>query len=121
MSAKELLNARFEVIADYPDNPNELGSVLECPNFDGDDDVKKYWIEPKEKYPHLFRRMNWWEERRAEQMPKKLICKAIPNDTEVMEIEEWDMELLVGWTNKKERQCCSLLTFNPKYGYFPVD
>lgn len=25
-------------------------------------------------------------------MPKRLICKAIPNDTEIMEIQEWDME-----------------------------
>lgn len=54
-------------------------------------------------------------------MPKKLICRAIPNDTEVMEIVEWDMDLLVGWLSKKDRSCCSLLSFTPEYGYFPVD
>lgn len=54
-------------------------------------------------------------------MPKRLICKAIPGDTEVLDIQEWDMDILVGWTDKVKRQCCSLLTFKPEFGYFPVD
>ena len=120
MNAEKLMNPRYEVIADYPSNQNPIGTVLECPNYDNDF-TKKYWVESNDRYPHLFRKMNWWEKRNIEDMPKRLICKAIPNDTEIMEIQEWDMEILVGWLNKKERSCCSLRTFNPEYGYFPVD
>jgi len=120
MKAKELLNPRFEVIADYPCNIHEVGTILECPNYDNDF-TKAYWVISNEKYTHLFRKMNWWEIRKVEDMPKRLICKAIPNDTEVIEIKEWDMDILVGWLDKESRKCCSLLTFNPEYGYFPVD
>ena len=63
--------------------------------------------------------MNWWEKRTAEEMPHK-VKSLMNNKGDVYEIEEWDMELLVGWINKKERSCCSLLTFKPEYGYVPV-
>lgn len=120
MTAKELLNPRYEVIADYPGNTSVIGSVWECPNYDNDFTVE-YWVQSNDRYPHLFRKMNWWEKRNIEDMPKRLICKAITDDTEIMEIQEWDMDMLIGWTDKQARQCCSLLIFNPEYGYFPVD
>lgn len=120
MTSSELMNPRYEVIADYPSNQNSIGSVLECPNYDNDF-TKKYWAESNNKYPHLFRKMNWWEKRNKRDMPMKLICKAIPNDTEIIEIQEWDMDILVGWIDMKKRTCASLLIFNPDYGYFPVD
>ena len=53
-------------------------------------------------------------------MPKKVMSLADKNK-DVYNIEEWDMELLVGWIDKKTRSCCSLLTFNPEYGYIPID
>jgi hypothetical protein len=121
MNAQELLIPRFEVIADFPNSNLEIKSIL---SFDGVvygmNEPQKFIRNP-EKYPHLFRRLNWWEHRKVEEMPKRLICKAIPNDTEVMDIQEWDMEMLVGWTNKEKRQCCSLRSFNPEYGYFPAE
>ena len=40
---------------------------------------------------------------------------------DTFEIQEWDMEILVGWVDKKKRSCCSLLLFKPEYGYVPVD
>ncbi len=119
MTAKELMNPRFEVIADYPSNQNEVGTILECPNFDNDF-TKQFWIESNEKYPHLFRKMNWWEKRTAEQMPKK-VMSILDDKGDTFDIQEWDMEILVGWIDKKERSCCSLLTFKPEYGYVPVD
>lgn len=120
MDAKKLMNPRYELIADYPSNQDEIGTIVECPNFDKDFS-KDYWCQIRDKYPHLFRKLNWWEQRNIEDMPKRLICKAIPNDPDIMEIQEWDMDLLVGWINKSERECCSLRSFNPEYGYFPVD
>ena len=117
MNAKELMQPRFKVISDYPDPKDhpyfKIGEVI---NTITDEDVFYF-----EKYSDLFKKLNWFEERKKEDMPKKLICKAIPNDTEIMEIEEWDMDIMVGWTNKEKRECCSLFSFNYEYGYFPVD
>lgn len=123
------MTPRFEVIETYPKSKFAKGDILErIPNATNDwynaDKSLIYadiLLEEIEQYPHLFRKLNWWEKRKIEDMPKRLICKAIPNDTEIMEIKEWDMEILVGWLNKKERSCCSLRTFKPEYGYFPVD
>lgn len=119
MNARQLMNPRAEVITDYPSNPNAVGTILECPDF-GETSVK-HWIEYFSRYPHIFKILNWWDYRTAEQMPKKLICKAFEGDTEIITIEEWDMSILVGWRNKKERVMCSLRSFNPARGYFPVD
>lgn len=119
MTAKELMNPRFEVIADYPSNQNEVGTILQCPNFDNDF-TKKYWIDSNERYPHLFRKMNWWEKRTADQMPKR-VMSILDDKGDTFDIQEWDMEILVGWIDKKERIFCSLLIFEPKYGYVPVD
>ncbi len=129
MTAKELMQIRFEVIETYPKSKFKKGDILErIPNatndwYNADKSLinADILLEEIEQYPHLFRKLNWWENRTIDQMPKRLICKAIPNDTEVIEIEEWDMTLLYGWRNKKERKCASLRSFNPKYGYFPVD
>ena len=120
MKAKQLMNPRFEVIADYPNNVIPIGTVMECPKYDNDF-TKDYWVQSNENFPHLFKRLNWCEKRKKEDMPMRLICKAIQNDTEIMKIKEWDMDILVGWLDKESRKCCSLLTFNPEYGYFPVD
>ena len=129
MNAKELMTPRFEVIETYPKSKFAKGDILErIPNatndwYNADKSLinADILLEEIEQYPHLFRKLNWREKRKIEDMPKRLICKAIPNDTEIMEIKEWDMKKIVGWLNKKERTCCSLLSFNPEYGYFPVD
>ena len=126
METKELLKPRFEVIADYPAmerNGNyQIGDIL---TDDGKTAVLKQDGTPVfacdwEKYPHLFRKMNWWEKRTSEQMPKKVKSLADAKG-DVYEIEEWDMEIMVGWIDKKNRSCCSLLTFKPEYGYVPID
>lgn len=116
MTAKELLKPRFEVIADYP-NPKDycyfpVGEIIKIESLED--------INYLEKYPHLFRKLNWWEHRKIEDMPKKVMSLADDKkDTYI--IEEWDMEILVGWIDKEKRSACSLLSFNPEYGYIPVD
>lgn len=123
MTAKELMKRRFQLIADFPNNHyGKTGTVLDrnwsrYPN--DDENLNPIWSISD--FPHLFKELKWFEQRKKEEMPKKLICKAIQNDTEIMEIEEWDMEIMVGWTNKEKRECCSLLSFTYEYGYFPID
>jgi hypothetical protein len=123
MKAEELLKPRFELIEDFPDNHyGEVGTILDrdWAKYPNDDETQKA-IWRISDFPHLFRKLNWWEHRKVEDMPKKLICKAIENDTEIIDIEEWDMEIQVGWIDKKSRSCASLTSFNPEYGYFPID
>jgi hypothetical protein len=129
MTAEELLKPRFEVLEEYPCCRFKKGDILvrlkhATNNYYHTDENSIYaeiTLEEIEKYPHLFKKIKWWEHRIIEDMPKKLICKAIPNDTEVMHIEEWDMKNLYGWTCAKSRTGCGLLNFNYEYGYFPVD
>ncbi len=128
MTAKELMNPRFEVIETYPKSKFKKGDILErIPNatndwYNSDKSLinADILLEEIEQYPHLFRKMNWWEKRTAEQMPKK-VMSILDEKGDTYEIQEWDMEILVGWVDKKERSCCSLLTFKPEYGYVPVD
>lgn len=122
-----LLSPRYEIVLSYPYCPFKVGDIL-CRIKNATSDwfhtdefspIPGLHLETIETHPHIFRKMNWWENRTAEEMPKKVKSLA-DNKGDVFEIEEWDMEILVGWINKKERSCCSLLTFKPEYGYIPV-
>lgn len=124
MTSQELLQPRFEIIADAPLLKNKVGEIIICTEPHGRIDLNFFFsgiagICP-DSYPHIFRKLNWWEHRKVEDMPKKVMSLA-DDKKDVYEIEEWDMEILVGWIDKKNRSCCSLTTFNPEYGYVPVD
>ena len=129
MKAKDLLRPRFEVIEEYPKCEFKKGEVLirikNATNDIYDTDefafVGGMDIEEIQKFPKLFKPLNWWEKRTIEEMPTKLICRAIKDDTEVQIIVDWDMKLLIGWLDEKKYKCCSLTSFNPEYGYFPID
>ena len=122
------MQPRFEVIETYPKSKFKKGDILErIPNatndwYNADKSLinADILLEEIEQYPHLFRKMNWWEKRTVDQMPKKLMS-ILDDKGDTFDIQEWDMEILVGWIDKKERSCCSLLTFKPEYGYVPVD
>jgi len=128
MNAKDLMQPRFEVIETYPKSKFKKGDILErIPNatndwYNADKSLinADILLDEIEQYPHLFRKMNWWEKRTTDQMPKK-VMSIFDDKGDTFEIQEWDMEILVGWIDKKERSCCSLLTFKPEYGYVPVD
>lgn len=124
MTPEELLKQRYEVIAEYPGSEFKIGTILvpiknaTSPWYHSDENsmIAGLLLSDLENYPHLFRKMNWWENRTAEEMPQKLMSLT---DGEVYEIEEWDMDILLGWVDKKSRSCCSLRTFLPEYGYVP--
>ena len=106
MTAKELLQPRFEVIAPIPLLERyglELGAVIELNCFNEENNQyyceryndlgkSKFYDEHYRSYPKRFREMNWWEGRTAEQMPKKVQFE----DGEIVEIDSWDMQLLKG-------------------------
>jgi len=122
MNTKQLLEPRFLVIADFPDSDFKVGEIedRDWEKYVNGEDETDGILWKISDFPHLFKKLNWWEYRKVEDMPKKV---TLLNDKEktIYNIEEWDMELLVGWIDKKTRVCCSLTTFNPEYGYIPVD
>ena len=124
MTAEKLLEPRFEIINDAPLLKNKLGEIIICIEPHGMFDLDFFFFGKvaicPNNYPHIFRKLNWWEKRTAEEMPKKVMSLA-DDKKEVYEIEEWDMSFLLGWIDKEKRSCCDLTIFNPEYGYVPVD
>lgn len=118
MTIDKLLNPRYEVIADYPSNTLPIGTIMECPNYDNDF-TKGYWIQSQKTYPHLFKRLNWWEKREESEMPKYL-KHSFGGNTEYYEVVKWDMKIMCGFTNIKNRECCSILTWHPDFTYQPA-
>ena len=110
MNIENLLKPRYKVIAGWPYMPKhaKVGELV-ADNF----------ILKAANYPHLFKKLEWWEERKANEMPKYVMSLADKKGY-VFIIEEWDMDMLIGWVDKKERSCCSLTAFKPEYGYFPA-
>ncbi len=66
-----LLQKRFKVVADYPDNLLEVGEII---NIEDDNILEP--LEWWQKYPHLFREMSWWEERNDEDLPEYVKFKS---------------------------------------------
>ena len=66
MNAKQLLQPRYEVIADYPNSQHLLGvgEIIE-PHPNG---YFNYIHFPS--YPHIFRKLEWFEKRKVEDMPQ---------------------------------------------------
>lgn len=67
MSVEELLKPRYKVIADYPSlgSAAKFGSIIE-----GEYVLDRGEWYPMEKYPHIFKSLQWWEEREEKYMPE---------------------------------------------------
>jgi len=62
MTNEELLKPRFKVIDDYPLSWFDVGEIVEN-DFDSFD---------LKDFPNIFQKMEWWEERNLEDLPKYL-------------------------------------------------
>ena len=72
---KNLLQPRFEVIATYPNSNYKVGDILykiEYATEEWYDNGNVFIIHRQEieKYPHLFKKLAWWEKRTEKEMPK---------------------------------------------------
>lgn len=77
-----LLQPRWEVIADYPGSHLEVGSVFNCEKLnDGKNDFFLY-EEDMKLYPHLFRPLPWYLKREIEELPQylKWDTKQVPEE-----------------------------------------
>lgn len=70
MTSQELLKPRYKVIADYPNNEFKVGTILDINSCKYEDDDNKGNILWKiSDFPHLFKKLQWWEYRKIEDMP----------------------------------------------------
>jgi hypothetical protein len=84
----DLMKPRWKVIADYPKNPYHVGDILNGGFRSEDliycDDKGPRWRD----YPHLFRKLEWWEERKPEEMPE-YVKFGLSKPTKVLPVNKW--------------------------------
>ncbi len=56
----DLLAPRYEIIADYPDSEYKIGQIISGFDFPIN----------KDSFPAIFRKLQWWEHRKPEEMPE---------------------------------------------------
>ena len=78
LSKEELLMPRWKVIADFPGNVYfYVGEIFELPKeyikqmmvIGNDDEEVDFEVNP-ELYPAIFKKLDWWEEREFNELPK---------------------------------------------------
>ena len=87
MTVEELLMPRYKVIADYPNTPYGLNQVLTKREIR----FGMGSLSP-ENYPAIFRKLNWWEERKVEDMPDyvKWDVGIYPTWKKIMKVDKWN-------------------------------
>lgn len=81
-NVEELMKPRVKVTAPYPGSKIPVGTILVPNRFDGKDNGQWVTTDPEDKnclygfdpllYPHLFKPLEWWEERDKNDMPMYL-------------------------------------------------
>lgn len=70
LTKEQLIAPRYKVIADWPKSIYPVGTII---NAGGRSEDLLYcdFEGPRcRDYPHLFRKLEWWEERKLEEMPE---------------------------------------------------
>lgn len=74
----DLMAPRYEVIAEDTSEKFVIGSIIIY-----DDKFNIFWVggnaftkERLDKYPHLFRKLEWWEKRQESEMPEYVKAKS---------------------------------------------
>lgn len=75
---EQLMRPRYKVIADYPGSDYSIGEVLVLDDGGGESDEFYFcdedgkhieWEAFYKHYPHIFKPLEWWEERAPEEIP----------------------------------------------------
>jgi hypothetical protein len=111
LSITELQQPRFKLIADYPGNLCPVGKIYCIAS--GHDTCHSLALTPSvmARYPHLFKRLQWWEERAAADMPNYVGHQMIPGHVrKVIKFRKWDVDVQVedyDHDASKEGVCCA--------------
>jgi len=89
MTVEQLLEPRYKLIADFPNSPFKVGEILDLKDEWNIDNYLAY-----DKYPHLFKRLEWWEERKLEDMPEYVRLNPVNTigGEKVFIIKSWHQE-----------------------------
>lgn len=111
MTPEGLLKPRYKVIADYFFNPYKVGDIITLPEKNrsvhltttkhtdefGERISQEEHYAPKviDQYPHLFKKLEWWEDRKPEEMPEYVKIQRIFEKTpcviyKIGEGADWD-------------------------------
>lgn len=77
LSKEELLKDRYKVIADYPKSIHKVGAIYTI-GINGDVLYCDQNGPRMSQYPHLFKKLDWWEDRKIEEMPEYLRSQKQP-------------------------------------------
>lgn len=98
----DLLKPRYEVISDFWDSPFKVGQIVNF-NLYSDgigyktciDGLTLRGLDDFEKYPHLFRKLSWWEHISLEQLPMYVKLEKKPDNGSywevgaIMKVKQW--------------------------------
>lgn len=84
MTKEELMMPRFKVIADYPDSQLTVGAVYYA---DGGIAEGQTVVSNPDNYPHLFKKLQWHEERKPEDMP--MFLKRHTGNAVYVKVSKW--------------------------------
>lgn len=79
MSTEKLIKPRWKVIASFPDSEYKVGDIedRDWSKYVNGEDESDGVLWRISDFPHLFKHLEWWEDRKIEEMPKYL--KADPS------------------------------------------
>ncbi len=114
-----LLTPRYKVVADYPDSNQPLNSLLiqtsTVPLFENNINGCKMRFSSIQKYPHIFRKLEWWENLPESNFPK--FCKVglvVVNSDDVC-IDECNNRIYVGQDEYLFHKCTLLPATEKEY------
>ncbi len=116
MTVEQLMQPRYKVIAEDTSQNFEIGDLLTP--FKAVAGFENHWVTnhhlnnkrhimiySPEKYPHLFRKLQWWEERDEKDMP------------EYVKDEYGVYKVMNNWYELNSDGCCSAHTFRDNKFY----
>lgn len=88
MTPEELLRPRYKVIADFPQGAFrfKVGEILEKKGIHFTGEAKSINENEINKYPHLFHKLEWWEERQEDEMPEYIRYE----DEKIYKVLHWE-------------------------------
>lgn len=92
MTTVELLKPRYEVIADYPRSWYNKGDIL-LSKIDHAPQLGYIAFSVAEKYTDVFRKLEWWEHRKPEDMPE-----CVKFTSPMWKYKKGDVVKVIDWT-----------------------
>jgi hypothetical protein len=87
----DLLKPRVKCIAPYPGmNNRKVGDIIEW--IEGLHGPQDLWLGVYGEYPHLFKPLQWWEERGIDEMPEYVKCIWENKLIGIYKIQKWEIE-----------------------------